>query len=285
MFALSSSSDRSPRQTRHLSYIAEFSSDIRHVRGEHNVVADTLSRPEVALLEMPSLDLSAMAAEQVPPDLPSSSSPRIVRSTWQGISLLGDTSTGVFRPLVPPRFRRSVFQTLHFLSHPGARPSIKLVSARFIWPSLKKDVREWCRTCHQCQASKVSRHVRAPVSLMPPAERRFGSLHLDIVGPLPVSRDFRYLLTVVDRFTRWPEAFPLRDISARSCCEAFSHGWLARFGIPDEIITDQGAQFTGSMWRELMSTLGIHHASTTSYHPQSNGMVERMHRQKGGPQS
>ena len=114
---------------------------------------------------------------------------------------------------------------------------------------------------------------------MPPASRRFGSLHLDIVGPLPPSEEHRYLLTMVDRFSRWPEAIPLKEVTAAACASAFVRCWLPRYGIPDRIITDRGPQFMGTVWKTLLQQLGIEAASTTAYHPQSNGMVERMHRQ------
>ena len=84
---------------------------------------------------------------------------------------------------------------------------------------------------------------------------------------------------MVDRFSRWPEAFPLKTITAAACCGAFLRGWISRFGVPDELVTDRGAQFTGSTWKEFISGLGIASSTTTSYHPQANGMVERMHRQ------
>ena len=219
-----------------------------------------------------------MAAEQRAGDMDDTSL-KISKVPWNGTELLFDSSTGTFRPVVPLRFRRPIFDSIHGLSHPGARPSIKLVAARFIWPGLRQDMREWCRTCHQCQSSKVARHIKAPISTFAPADRRFGSLHLDLVGPLPPSEDFRYLLTIVDRFSRWPEAIPLRDVSAASCTRVFVRSWVSRHGVPDEVITDRGAQFTGALWRELMSSLGIKASTTTAYHPQANGLVERMHRQ------
>ena len=75
---------------------------------------------------------------------------------------------------------------------------------------------------------------------------------------------------------------PLKDVSAATCCSAFLRGWLARYGLPDTIITDRGAQFTSTLWKDLMSRLGIHSSTTTAYHPQANGLVERMHRQLKG---
>ena len=108
---------------------------------------------------------------------------------------------------------------------------------------------------------------------------RFDVVHVDIVGPLPPSQGYRYLLTCVDRFTRWPEAFPLMDITAESVARAFVLGWIARFGVPSTVITDRGRQFESNLWSQLNQLFGIHKQRTTAYHPAANGMVERFHRQ------
>ena len=132
---------------------------------------------------------------------------------------------------------------------------MRLVSDRFVWRGMKNDIKTWCAQCADCQAAKITRHVKAPVMVFPPAARRFGSLHIDLVGPLPPSEGHRYLLTIVERFSRWPEALSLRYILAASCIQAFVRGWLPHFGVPDKVITDRGAQFTGSSWNDLLSRL------------------------------
>ena len=83
---------------------------------------------------------------------------------------------------------------------------------------------------------------------------------------------------MIDRFTRWPEAIPLAQTDAASVDRAFELHWVARFGVPSDITSDRGAQFTSDMWKALAESLGakIHH--TTAYHPQANGLVERFHR-------
>ena len=98
-------------------------------------------------------------------------------------------------------------------------------------------------------------------------------------GPLPYADGFRYLLTCVDRFTRWSEAIPMVDIRAETVADAFFSGWIARYGTPATITTDRGAQFESKLWDSLCNQFGIIQNRTTSYHPQSNGMVERFHRQ------
>ena len=99
------------------------------------------------------------------------------------------------------------------------------------------------------------------------------------MGPLPVSQNNRYLLTIIDRFTRWPEAIPLPDSQAATCAMALLQHWIARFGVPEDITSDRGPQFTSSVWAEFQKLFGIKVHQTTSYHPQANGMVERLHRQ------
>jgi hypothetical protein len=88
-----------------------------------------------------------------------------------------------------------------------------------------------------------------------------------------------YMMTMVDRTTRWLEAVPLKSIAASTCIEVFCSSWIARFGLPQTITTDRGAQFASASWTTFCGGLGIRHVMTTSYHPQSNGLVERSHRQ------
>ena len=125
----------------------------------------------------------------------------------------------------------------------------------------------------------------APPSSFPVPAHRFDVVHVDLVGPLPPSRGFTYLLTCVDRFTRWPETVPLTTITAEAVIQAFLSGWIARFGVPSTIVTDQGRQFESQLWNNLMTLLGSKRVRTTAYHPQTNGMVERFHRQlKAAPE-
>ena len=187
-------------------------------------------------------------------------------------------STGSPRPLVPASWRKKIFDIIHNLSHPSIRTSRKLVASKFVWHGMQKEVGLWAKQCIGCQSAKVQAHTKAALVDYPPPQDRFAHVNMDIVGPLPPSSGQRYLLTMVDRFTRWPEAVPMPDATVTSCARAFLSCWVARFGVPADITTDQGPQFTARLWESFTHQLGVRLHRTTGYHPQANGLVERFHR-------
>ena len=277
----------SARQQRHLSYVSEFTQDIRHVPGVDNAAADALSRPPqlscLAPADMPPfLDVDALSAAQeaCPTTAALAVDPRfqvVRRLLSSGRVLMCSTSTGMDRPLLPPSFRRRAFDALHALSHPGVRGSRRLLSSRFLWPGMNKDIGTWASSCVDCQRTKVARHVRPPVQRIDVPSRRFSHVHVDLVGPLPSIGGYTHVFTVVDRSTRWPAAYPIKETSTRACIDSLVQ-WISGFGVPATVTSDRGSQFTSSAWSSFCKSLGIKHVMTTAYHPQSNGMVERMHR-------
>nr|VZH92197.1 unnamed protein product [Spirometra erinaceieuropaei] len=285
-FAIRSHSDKySPREISHLDYISQFTTDIRHIDGPKNEVADMLSRPSLSSLQLShGIDLCAMAAEQQRVGCPGDESVsglqlKDVPLTTGSGTILCDVSTPIHRPFVPASMRRAVFQTLHGLSHPGIRASQKLLAERFVWPGMNKDVKAWARSCLSCQRNKVQRHNKSPSGTFPSPDARFSHVHLDVVGPLPPSNGFTYLLTCVDRYTRWAEAIPLPNVQAETIVKAFVSRWVAMFGAPSTVTTDRVAQFESALFQTLLSFLGSTRIRTTAYHPAANGMVERFHRQ------
>nr|VZI01907.1 unnamed protein product [Spirometra erinaceieuropaei] len=284
-FAIRSHSDKyNPREISHLDYISQFTTDIRHIDGPKNEVADMLSRPSLASLQLShGIDLCAMAAEQQRVGCPGDESVsglqlKDVPLTTGSGTILCDVSTPFHRPFVPASMRRAVFQTLHGLSHPGIRASQKLLAERFVWPGMNKDVKAWARSCLSCQRNKVQRHNKSPPGTFPSPDARFSHVHLDVVGPLPPSNGFTYLLTCVDRYTRWAEAIPLPNVQAETIVKAFVSRWVAMFGAPSTVTTDRGAQFESALFQTLLNFLGSTRIRTTAYHPAANGMVERFHR-------
>lgn len=278
------SSKSSPRQARHLDFISQFTTDIRHISGTENVAADVLSR--ISAISMPQIVDYASIAKSQETDLElrtlltSDTSLQLTKVPLPDstISLMCDLSTGVARPYIPQEHRQAVFNAMHGLAHPGIRRTVHMCKKRFVWPSISADVTKWARHCLACQKSKIQRHTRAPLSSFQEPSQRFDHVHLDLIGPLPPSNGYSYCLTVIDRFSKWPEAQPLKDISAETVAEAFFNCWVSRYGAPSIVTTDQGRQFESSLFHALTKFLGISRSRTTGYHPQANGQIEELHR-------
>ncbi|GFU66947.1 transposon Tf2-11 polyprotein [Trichonephila clavipes] len=275
--------NNTPRQIRYLEFISQFTTDIRYIAGSDNVVADTFSRiSQIDLLN--SNDYSRLSEDQSSDlelqSLMGSATGLELRPMYFAHSdkpFYCDVSMGTVRPYVTKQFRRQIFNQLHTLSHPGVKATQKLISARFVWKNLNRDCALWCKSYTQCQRSKVYRHTKSPVGTFPLPSARFSNVHIDVVGPLSPVRGMSYLLTCVDRFTRWPEVFPIPDQTADTIARTFLLGWIASFRVPERITSDRGTNFQSNLFSSLSKLLGVEQIRTTSFHPQSNGAGDRFH--------
>lgn len=194
------------------------------------------------------------------------------------VKLYCDTSTRKPRPFVPAKMRKEIFYSLHNLSHPGIRATINLIKERFIWPFIEKNIKDWTRECESGQRAKITKYNRPSIGTFTEPDARFLHIHLDLVGPLPPSKGKTHVLTIIDRFSRWAEAIPLADTSASNIASLIVDNWVARFGCPEKITTDNGSNLTKGVFPLLYQLLGVDHRKTTPYHPASNAMIERFHR-------
>ena len=271
-YALQFKPDRhSPREVRQLDDISQYTNDIHYVRGKHNTAADALSRMNVdtivisAVVDFPRI----VEAQESDSELQQLSGTSLQLSklplpTSQGV-IICDTSTGSPRPYVLASFRRAIFDALHNLSHPSIKATQQLITTRFMWPGINRDVRQWAKTCQQCQRWKIYRHTKSQFGTFSTPDARFDHVHIDIVGPLPPSNGQMYILTCVDRFTRWPVTIPISDITAETIAQTFVTHWIAQVGVPSTVITDRGRQFESSLFRALNThMLGCTRIRTTS---------------------
>ena len=115
-----------------------------------------------------------------------------------------------------------------------------------------------------------------PIKNMPLIDTHFKRVAVDLVGPIhpPSESGQRYILTLVDYATRYPDAIPLKNITTETLAEALVDMY-SRLGIPEEVLSDMGAQFISECMVKVSRLLSIKQLTTTPYHPQCNGLVEK----------
>ena len=200
---------------------------------------------------------------------------------WLG----NDARPSTLRLLVPRSLQPKVLKTCHdtlFAAHMGVRRTVDQVKRRFHWPGLRKDVKLHIRCCKVCNANKMPyqrfRAALANFRVGAPLDR----IGVDLMGPLPVTdQGNRYLLVIVDYFTRWAEAFSLPDQQAETVARTLVLEFVCRYGAPLELHSDQGRNFESALFQEVCRLFEIVKTRTSPYHPSGNGLVERFNRTLG----
>lgn len=182
--------------------------------------------------------------------------------------------------VVPKPYRETVLRIAHesiMAGHMGIARTTERVWSEFFWPGGKADISRYCKSCDICQRTvQKGRTVKAPLGNMPLIGQPFDRVAVDIIGPLIPSseRGHRYIVTLVDFATRYPEAIALKRIDTEAVAEALVE-IFSRVGVPKEILSDRGSQFTSEMMAEVSRLLSLRQLVTTPYHPACNGLVER----------
>ncbi|XP_063613940.1 uncharacterized protein LOC134787153 [Penaeus indicus] len=182
--------------------------------------------------------------------------------------------------VVPESFRDAVIGLAHdslMGGHLGIKKTTTRIQSNFFWPGMCVEIARYCRSCDVCQRTVDKGRVRrVKMGRVPLIQEPFQRVAVDIVGPIePRANDgSRYILTIVDYATRYPEAIALKNIDTCTVAEALI-SVFSRVGIPKEVMSDRGSQFTSEMMREFNRLLSIRSLTTTPYHAMSNGLVER----------
>ena len=229
----------SNRQRHQLAFISEFATDIAHVPGITNVVADALTRQfdderDPAIVHaiahtLSDVDLAVIAQDQRPITEEPASSLRLETISFAGVDspVVCDTSLGRPRVLVPEVHRHRIFDAIHGLAHPSGKTTLAIIARSYAWKDMRRDVLRWSKQCSACATSKVARHMIPPVRPIPTPAERFSHVHVDIVGPFPSDQGKRYLLTMIDRTTRWVEAIPVANTTADTVLQTFLECWVS----------------------------------------------------------
>ncbi|KAM7284083.1 uncharacterized protein ISCGN_001186 [Ixodes scapularis] len=172
------------------------------------------------------------------------------------------------RVVVPPKLQQLVLEELH-QGHPGIVRSKALARSYVWWPSLETDLENQVRHCTACQQQ---RHMpeKAPLHPWSWPTQPWSRVHVDFAGPLRG----RMLLVIVDAHSKWPEVFVMTSTTAEATITKL-RDLFARYGAPEALVSDNGAQFTSSEFKEFLKEQAVRQVLTSAYHPSSNGLAER----------
>ena len=288
--ALRNPKDQPPMDLRRMLLINQYVDEIRLVKSSDNVVADALSRCEASCNQIrleARVDYAKLFAAQREDPWTSNlkeneffklKEKRIGEQSFQVWVYENDLIQDLI--CVPDNMVEQVVEAYHVVYHAGYKATTRSLATLFYWPTLKKDVKRFVKYCTDCQQAKRSRRNIVPFSRINVPAVRFQHVHMDIVGPIgQATRPDQpaYIVTMIDRHTRYLVAEAVAKIDTATVWRAFMNSWIKYFGVPGLLTTDRGAQFNNSLFRSWCTNLNVRLNHTTAYHPCSNGIVEREH--------
>ncbi|CAM8944792.1 unnamed protein product [Rhodiola kirilowii] len=299
-----------PRLIRWILLLQEFDVEIRDKKGIENTVADHLSRivkeeEEGHITEsFPDEHLYAISTKvpwyapianylvggTFPPSFTKAQCMKLKHDAkqylWDDPYLWKIGVDQILRRCIPNNEIASVINFCHEFAcggHFGPRKTArKILDSGFFWPSIFKDTNEKCKKCDKCQrVGNVSARNEMPqVPIF--VNDVFDVWGLDFMGPFPVSCGYTYILVAVDYVSKWVEAKATRCDDAKTVIEFLRTNLFCRYGVPKAIISDQGTHFCNRMMAATLKRYHVHHRTSTTYHPQSNGQAEISNREIKG---
>lgn len=281
--------------------ISEFSAPIKYRQGKHNIRADMLSR-------IASVEVKKEVTERIEPPVEETPLPwhrdgldpetmgqlqkTAYPDTWSQTGENGhviengvlystmkptEDSEERLRLVLPPEYHHQVTERCHHdTGHQAMLKTLDQVRRAYVWPGMRKYVAEFVATCPLCQVYKDVKPEKE-VGRMPIPPRPLHTWGIDLIGPFIPSLKHRnkYVMTCIDHLTGWVEAIPIPNKTNECVWQAFMENIVARYGLPEAIVTDNGGEFTAKDFDSFLKECGVKHLKTTPYHPQTNGRVER----------
>ncbi|CAG2190886.1 unnamed protein product [Mytilus edulis] len=182
---------------------------------------------------------------------------------------------------VPRNLRDSILKAYHDCilggGHQGFERTYAAIRNKYFWPTMYSDINQYVKTCEVCQQSKRAFNSKPPPLQPQPTNDIFGRWHMDILSGLPTTKDkYKHVLLVVDSYSKWCEAFPLRSEEAGEVANVLYREIISRYGAPRTLLSDRGRNFVSNLVKALSELFNIKRHLTSSYHPQTNGACERM---------
>ena len=191
-------------------------------------------------------------------------------------------TTAKNRIVVPESLRAFVIGQHHNLElhgHQGRKRTSKMICARYYWPGMSDHIARWIRSCSACCRRKTTRPMNSGLTDITLSDEPWETVGIDIVGPLPVTEDgYRWLLTIVDQFSRWPMAIPLRGRTSAEIARALHDHLITQHGPPRTMLSDRGRELISKSMQKLCESWGIRKVATGGYNPTGNAFCERFHR-------
>ena len=263
--------------------LQQFRFTVKYRKGKLNVVADALSRQPLEALRRTIVskepvccswyDQRIQEVRESPDKFPDYNI--VDGQLYRHIpNRYGDDDCPNWKLCVPKWLRNQVLRENHdeaTAGHLGTRKTTVRTMAKYYWPGLARDVRQYVRSCNSCQQFKPSQQKPVGTMLTQIPEEPWSVVCADFVGPLPRSKHGNNILLVfLDKFSKWVEMVPLRTATAETLKKAFRERIIARFGVPKVMVTDNGVQFTSRCFTKYLEELGIRHQFTAPYTPQEN---------------
>ena len=297
--------------------IQEYDFSIVYRKGSLNVNADSLSRQVPDPPIMTPLAATSMVpgeskdeirrAQQADPTIQqihtalSASESHPTGSHWRGPSLRryrqlwsqlilmdgvlcrqyapGPTSDVITVPILPPSLRQQALHVNHdspSAGHLGMEKTLQRLRKEAYWVGMAADVHRYCQECSRCQQSKLPMPTRAPLTSIP-IGNPWQMIAVDVLQVPLSSQNHKYLLVIQDYFTKWGEAIPMADQTAQRITTELVK-LCSTLGLPEIVHSDQGRNFESTILQQTLQAFGVKKSRTTAYHPQGDGMVERLNR-------
>ncbi|KAL0159750.1 hypothetical protein M9458_043475, partial [Cirrhinus mrigala] len=268
------------RQARWALFFTRFQFQVSYRPGSQNTKADALSRVHEP-------DQTPTATETILP-----TSVIVAPVAWDIMTEIAEAQILDPTPAdcpdhltyVPPNLRTQVLSEVHSTpssGHPGIEATLHLLSNRFWWPSQRSDTITFIKNCPICNTTKVPRQLPAGLLQPLPAPKRpWSHIAVDFITDLPSSHGHTTILTVVDRFSKGCRLIPLPKLpTVLETAEALCDTVFRFYGLPEDIVSDRGPQFTSRLWTSFFRLLGVNISLTSGYHPQANGQAERLNQE------
>ncbi|HYN44763.1 MAG TPA: RNase H-like domain-containing protein, partial [Candidatus Limnocylindrales bacterium] len=313
LLAFKKITNTNPRLERWSIKLSRFTYNILYRKGEDNVNADCLSRDPIESINMIEQELIDKQNEDIfvkqirkvidekgqiefvrnGEEMEMIATFKICENQWfierrgKIYNRVYNSAKEVFvdRIVVPQSLKKLILKECHETGHFDYTRTYEKMKERFYWNGMSKDTLDYVSSCEDCQRRNHTKPFKRGYMFSLKVERKFQLLGVDLYTGVPKGSVTNYdtILVITDYLTKWVVAVPIKDATAATVAEAIYEKWITQYGVPEEIISDEGGEFNAKeIQKQLFEVFKIKKLTTTSYHQQANGQCERFNRTMSG---